>query len=416
MRNSILTACCLLTASLQVHAQEEEDTEMEASPGETEGAEVVDTPDAKPAKPGVVKTVPGARDAAPGETHTVARGDTLWDLSQQYLGSAWYWPKVWAYNPEIANPHWIYPGNQVRFYPSGEEGPSRIDVSQADGSSGGEGSDLQSEDSTLIDGGESSDLVSSEEDEGTVQVSGPIGYKPKGNTQRVVSEGFVTTREVEEAGSIKGSFAEHAMLTFLDEVYVTFKAKGVGRVGDRYMIFRPNGSVSHPRKGGRVGYITKLLGTMRVVKLHEKMVTAKIDQAWDEITRGDLVGPYGEKVGVQVSARPNRTDMEAVVVAALTPDQTFYGEHHIIIVDKGSKDGVEPGNSFTVVRQGDRGGDFLNPSEGNDKNYPLEDVGTCLALDVKETASTCILTRSLREIVTGDRLQMRAGNAPVAAR
>src|SRR5215471_14225181 len=57
--------------------------------------------------------------ASPGQVHTVVRGDTLWDLSQHYLGTPWYWPKVWSYNPEIANPHWIYPGNQVRFFGSG---------------------------------------------------------------------------------------------------------------------------------------------------------------------------------------------------------------------------------------------------------------------------------------------------------
>src|SRR6476620_4722624 len=69
-----------------------------------------------------------------GTQHTVVRGDTLWDLSQKYLGSPWYWPKVWSYNPEIANPHWIYPGNQVRFFPNGEEAPARVDSSTAEAS------------------------------------------------------------------------------------------------------------------------------------------------------------------------------------------------------------------------------------------------------------------------------------------
>jgi hypothetical protein len=403
MRTSILTACYLLTASVQVYAQEAETEEMGAS--ETEGAEVVDSPEESPDP----KPRAGARDAAPGEVHVVNRGDTLWDLSQQYLGSAWYWPKVWAYNPEIANPHWIYPGNQVRFFAGGEDSPGRIDVVQAD-------DDGQEASSSLIDGGEGSDLVTTEDaGEDAVTVHGPIGYQQK-EAPRVVHEGFVTPKEVEESGTIKAAFTERDMLTFLDEVYVSFKSKEQVKVGSRYIIFRPMGTVDHPKKAGNVGHLTKLLGTMQILKVNGKVVTAKIEQAWDEIVRGDHVGPYGEKLAERITAKPNKVKLDGYIVSALTPYLTMFGEHHVVIVDKGSADGLQPGNTFTIVRQGDRGGDFLDPSEGQDKDFPLESVGTCMALDVKEKASTCLLTRSLRDIVKGDRIMMVPGGSPVAAR
>src|SRR6185312_5930518 len=47
--------------------------------------------------------------------HQVKRGDTLWDLCNGYFQNPWMWPKVWSYNPQIQNPHWIYPGDQVRL-------------------------------------------------------------------------------------------------------------------------------------------------------------------------------------------------------------------------------------------------------------------------------------------------------------
>src|SRR5688572_7741059 len=47
-----------------------------------------------------------------GWLHTVDRGDTLWDITAQYLGSPWIWPSVWKDN-EIANPHRIEPGDLV---------------------------------------------------------------------------------------------------------------------------------------------------------------------------------------------------------------------------------------------------------------------------------------------------------------
>ena len=53
-------------------------------------------------------------DSVP-DVHLVRRGDTLWDLCNHYYQNPWAWPKVWSYNPQIANPHWIYPGDQVRL-------------------------------------------------------------------------------------------------------------------------------------------------------------------------------------------------------------------------------------------------------------------------------------------------------------
>ena len=78
----------------------------------------------------------GQGQATANEDHTVEHGDTLWDLSQKYLGNPWYWPKVWSYNPQIANPHWIYPGDQVKFYP-GAAGDSEAPAQVRRGRSGG---------------------------------------------------------------------------------------------------------------------------------------------------------------------------------------------------------------------------------------------------------------------------------------
>src|SRR5512137_992705 len=66
------------------------------------------------------------------ENYVIQRGDTLWDLSGKFLDSPWYWPKLWSYNPQIENPHWIYPGNQLRLSAAGPEGPARaIEVAAA---------------------------------------------------------------------------------------------------------------------------------------------------------------------------------------------------------------------------------------------------------------------------------------------
>ncbi len=383
-------------------APEESEAESSEGASETEGAEVVDEPKGK------VKThAQDGRDAAPGEVHTVVKGDTLWDLSQRYLGSSWYWPKVWSYNPEIANPHWIYPGNLVKFFPGGEENPARVEVGEAPAEMAGGGEEDIS----------SSDMIAAEP-ESNVQVTGQIGYKPKASS-RIVHEGFVTPRELEEAGVIDSSYAETVMLSAPDTVYIKFKNRGGVKLGDQYVIFHTERQVEHPVNGKDVGYLTKFLGTVKVIKTGKGLVTAQIMETWDPIERGDMVGPFGEKLVESVSARPNERDVRGYVVTSLVPHLTIYGEHHYVVLDKGSADGVLPGNTFTVVRQQDKGGNFLHPNEVEDDELPVEDVASCMTVDVKEKASTCVLTRSLREVVPGDRVEMRAQgavSAPVSAR
>lgn len=53
--------------------------------------------------------------------HIVKKGDTLWDISRQYLESSWTWPIVWANNQDITNPHRIFPGDQVVISRKGDK-------------------------------------------------------------------------------------------------------------------------------------------------------------------------------------------------------------------------------------------------------------------------------------------------------
>lgn len=52
---------------------------------------------------------------AAGTTHLVVSGDTLWDISGRYIGDPFQWPTIWKKNPQIADPHWIYPGDTIRL-------------------------------------------------------------------------------------------------------------------------------------------------------------------------------------------------------------------------------------------------------------------------------------------------------------
>ncbi len=64
------------------------------------------------------------------ELYTVKSGDTLWDLSRMYLTSPWRWPELWGMNKQqIANPHLIYPGQQLQLVK--ENGRARLEIAGA---------------------------------------------------------------------------------------------------------------------------------------------------------------------------------------------------------------------------------------------------------------------------------------------
>ncbi len=69
------------------------------------------------------------------DVYVVVRGDTLWDISGRFLTKPWYWPQLWGANPQIANPHLIYPGDRLRLVMTAD-GPRLIRDGQGHGSGG----------------------------------------------------------------------------------------------------------------------------------------------------------------------------------------------------------------------------------------------------------------------------------------
>ncbi len=378
-----------LLVSGSARAQEEGEGPAVKEP-EQSGAEVVTPPPAAPPADG--KGAPQSY-----ETYTVKPGDTLWDISQRQLGNPWYWPKVWSYNPEIENPHWIYPGNNIRFYPAGDEMPAQVEA---------DGGDLPSQPTEVGDFSVGSingpEQLTDDDDVVSLAAGTKMSYTPPKRTL-MRQEGLVTQRELDDAGIIEKSAAAKEMLDNYEKVYLRFRNRSAVRLGERYSVFRTAGVVTHPVTGSNYGYLTHVIGSLRIVAIDQHYVTGMIDATYDSIERGDFVAPLGN-FQKNVIAKDATRKIEGVILSGLRHYVPTIGESHFVFIDKGSRDGVEEGNSFVVLHRGD-------PLYGTDSRFPNEVAGAMVVVDVKETASMCLVTRSAVELAAGDRVTTQVRSA-----
>lgn len=319
-----------------------------------------------------------------GEAHSVQTGDTLWDLCAKYLNSPWYWPKIWSYNPQLTNPHWIFPGNEVRFYPGDEALPTEIDVARA----------ITVDDDDLVIPG-----VLTEED--LVQTVGTIevGRAPA-NSVLTSFLGYLSKGEVERSGRLAYSSAESIMLSDFDRVYV--KSPSTLAKGTPLAIYRMRREVIHPITGESYGYSVEIVGGLEIVATGEKVATARLSQVFRPVLRDDLVGPWPENFGVRVAPTPNTKNAKGYVLETAGDVLGPIGEHNMVYIDRGRKHGVQIGNTFVVYHRGDG-------LTGETRDLPNEPVAQLMVIDAKDEAATAVVMNSLLEINVGDKIEMIPG-------
>jgi hypothetical protein len=338
------------------------------------------------------------------ETYVVQRGDTLWDLSTRFLDSPWYWPKLWSYNPQIENPHWIYPGNEIRLAPAGVAAPARVEPVAIGEVAGEVAAPREIEDLTRgnIDRAEMLD------DEDTVAVVGPYtvgGARPKGPA--VQRNSFVTPGQLEASGKVVAAFEEKEILVTGDKIYGRFADPASVKVGQKFSLYRTEGRIVHPVTNRQWGYKTVVLGTARVVAVDPaKAATLIITSVNDGVERGDLIGPSADDAKKPLFVRPNRTSLDGYVIGVQPAIVTGAAEFNVVYLDKGKADGVEVGNTFEVIRSGDPAYE-LPDRPMNNPNLPREVIGNLVVFDAQERASSAFVRRSLLEVLVGDHVEMR---------
>ena len=367
LKIALLLALASPAAPLLTEAQEQDDYRP------ADGAS--DLRDARESRRGVVL---GSRGVAVPPVYTVRRGDTLWDITGRYYANPWGWPQVWSYNPEITNPHWIYPMDHIRLLPDGEA-PRVLDTGSG--------------------------------------VTPPARVQPGSVWLR--DQGFLDQEALETAGVIIGSPEEQMLLSNFDEIYVRFEEGTDAEVGTEYTIFRQMDE--NERREEEQGELVRIFGTVRL-RTYDRdrgMGRAVITETLDPIERGFRVAAIPRHFE-HVPPRENAQDLAAHVVATLIPTR-FAADQQVIFIDVGEEQNVQLGNRFFVVRVGDEwrmeqqadedsyGAIIEDAPEPDDDDYLPEVVAEGRVVNVRPQTSALLITRSVHEVVVGDDVEMRRG-------
>lgn len=347
---------------------------------------------------GASAVLSGDRAVSVPRIHTVKRGDTLWDLSGRYYGNPWNWPKVWSYNPQITNPHWIYPGDQVRMRRGGAGALS----------------------SAALDGTGSGGFV-----DRRPQV-------PK-DTVFLRHEGYIDDPKREVHGELVGSREDQMLLADGNHVYLQIKPGVDVNIGQQLTIFTPVRRPDAPKGARRPpGQIIAIKGTVRVDQWNEKTRVARgeIIESVDVIERGALVGPVGRRFDV-VPPKPAKVDRWAHILTSVYPHE-FMGQNQVVFIDRGTEDGISAGNRLFVVKKGDSWRESLKtasksarermrtdvpdeaksettPLKGDQNKFPEEIIGELRVLRANKYSSVALVVVSHEEIEPGDRAVARKG-------
>jgi hypothetical protein len=339
----------------------------------------------------------GKKGASAPPVHTVKKGDTLWDLCAAYYSNPWLWPKIWSYNPQLQNPHWIYPGDQLRIRLGNEMSPQT---------------------------GQSQVLG-----------SGIVQQRPMVPRQTIFlrNMGYIDDPKDEIWGELVGAREEQLLLSEGNHVYMIMRPGVRLRIGQLLTVFRTVRSLNRV-DGARMppGELVAFKGSVKIDKWDPdtRVARGSLIESLDIIERGAKVGPVGRRFDI-VPPKPSSVDVQGRVLTSLYP-HPFVGGQQVVFIDRGSNDGLVAGNRLFIVRRGDswrrslesttstarisvRLDDpadvpsELTPISGDDDEFPEETVGEVRIIRSHEYSALALVTASSLEVQPGDRVVARRG-------
>ena len=296
-----------------------------------------------------------------GFYYTVQKGDTLWDLSQKFSDSAWLWPEMWRENSQIANPHRIYPGERIRLF-------RRTGAQKVAGKKGGQ----------------------------------PFPAKPSLDDlihyryTALDRVGFIRKTMVAPHGAIFKVQKTREMISMDDIVYIRPEGGTQLVPGKRYTIYRPLKPIKDRRTNAYIGIQHLLTGVVEITQVEPQYAIGTIIEAYRPIEVEDMLMPYYRRLP-DVIIKDSPQGLTGRIIDAEEHNRLI-GHNMIAFMNKGRKDGVQPGQFYNVYYQVK---ERIHP-KGRNKTLLLPvDFAELLVIHTEDTTATVIVTNADKEFEPG---------------
>jgi hypothetical protein len=346
--------------------------------------------------------------------YQVKAGDTLWDIAGLYLQHPWLWPRLWKLNPQVNNPHLIYPGDELHLQFDADGQPILTLNSQRVAATTSGVTQVQS--NTAAAGAikltpKIRRLAKTDKAVPSVSLA---GIEPFLSEEQLVSEDQLESLPYVLGGkdNVKNAVSGHLL-------YV----QGELDQTQRYGIYRQGEVYEDPQSGDVLGYEAVLLAEAKVLPpamVDEQQISRiEVQKSRREVKQGDRLLPMPQQ-----SVYPDffqlqspETLVSGVIVDSASEWREF-AKGEIVLLNQGQNAQLQPGHLLGIFRPSPAVADFgdkpsypedsdklqriLHEVVGSADEMPTELVGQLMIVKVSEHSSFAMILRTEQPVRVGD--------------
>lgn len=208
-----------------------------------------------------------------------------------------------------------------------------------------------------------------------------------------LSNGMVV-QDLKADGKLVGAKDSKTIFSRGDIVYLQLsKAEAAS---DEWVLYRKIKKVHHPKTGKLLGDLIEITGAIKVIERNEDTATAQVVHSKEAISMDDEIAALGALIRSSTPTEQVSSDIKGGVIAEVRDDRLSNGEHDIVYIDQGWKNGILPGDQFEIIHGGEKAGAG---------RIPKRSVGRLLVLTSQKETATARITLSSEPISKGDPLQ-----------
>ena len=255
--------------------------------------------------------------------YVVVKGDTLWDISAKFLKSPWRWPEIWGYNNQIADPHWIYPGDIISLIYV--DGKPKLVIKKA------------KQQLRMSPHGR---LANKRQPIPTVALSDISQY--------LTHQQVVSSSQLKALPLVVGSERNTLFYKVGDIIYTNKELP----VGSQFGIYHHERSFNSKVNRELLGHELELTAIARVTK-SAKISRLELLSVNNRVSDGQVVMELAnnDTLPVYFLPKPAPEQLMATVLASGNRYRDI-GKNNVVIIDAGTEQGINEGSVFSVYRPG----------------------------------------------------------------